>query len=83
MNDETATQGDKELPCPVCGTASNVERLIIEDEHDREEVYTFDCPTGDFRRAATRTQLLEAAASGVVASVRQEWRQPGNRVSGR
>lgn len=74
MDDEAATQGGKVISCPACGSALNVERLVVEDEHDRDEVCAFNCPTGDFRRAATRTQILAAAASTVVAFVWQEWR---------
>ena len=73
MDDETATRDNKVLPCPVCGSALNVEWLEVDDEQGHDEVFVFGCPKSDFHRAATRAQLLEVAASALVATVRKTW----------
>lgn len=75
MDDEATTQGDKELPCPACGTALNVERITVDDEYGQDVVTAFDCPTGDFYHALTQTKLIEKSAEAVARLVWQRWRQ--------
>lgn len=70
MGDE-AKRGVKPLYCPRCGAELLAELLVFEDEVEPEAVLFIDCPRGDFHTAVTENDILEVAATEVMARLRQ------------
>lgn len=59
------------LPCPVCGTSTEVGLLEIpEDEGEVVQLLTFGCPTGDFHTAIREAEVRGTFAREVVRRVR-------------
>lgn len=55
------------LPCPVCGTPLAFGLLEIpEDDGEVVQLFTFDCPTGDFHRPLTKSKITGILAHEVV-----------------
>ena len=59
------------LPCSVYGTPLVVGLLEIpEDDGEVVQLFTFDCPTGDFHTAIRESEVREMFAREVIKRMR-------------
>jgi hypothetical protein len=55
-----------------CGSTVDVERLVIKDEVEDDELLFSSCPQNDFKAHVTQGQVVELATRLVAARIIQE-----------